>query len=463
MTGDAHRHTEDAPGGPPQISKFVLLLALFVVCNSLLVNLALPRLPWHAQQASTLDYTTYFFAEPPHADSWKPMRTALFYLDEPRKKPMYTAIYFDNNVRFQYPPSSLLVLRGLRRLLGEGSISDASLNGISWACVWLLCGVIARIFQLARRRYRKRPSSSPFDETGFARDETGFALLAFVVTLTFYPIVRGYYLGQIQIWIDLLIACVIWSWLEERRSLAGVLVSLVCVIKPTLALVIVWGVVRRHWDFIAGFAIPMACFAVISLASFGWENHVDYLRVLSYISRQGEVFHPNQSMNGLLHRMFGNGDSINWARDVLVTYNPWVHAGTVISSLVLLFLGLWRGRGAGAANDPLDLAIIILCSTLAAPTVWTHHYGVTLPLFALALPAWLARPAAVRVKTGLLLVFSFVLISNNFRALNRLADHPLNFLQSYVYIGGLALLFVLYRLRGEGEAEEEPSSLIAAP
>lgn len=255
----------------------------------------------------------------------------------------------------------------------------------------------------------------------------------------------------------------IWAWLEERRRLAGVLVSFICLIKPTLALVIVWGVVRRHWDFIAGFAIPMTCFALLSLASFGWENHVDYLRVLSYISRQGEVFHPNQSMNGMLHRLLGNGDSINWTRDALVTYNPWVHAGTIVSSLALLVLGLWKRRGAVVASTPIDLAIIILCSTLAAPTVWTHHYGVTLPLFVLALSEWRSRGMSTHWKTGALLALSFALISNNFRALNRLADHPLNFLQTYVYFGGLILLFVLYRLRIEKDSIDEATSIRATP
>ncbi|MCP5043572.1 MAG: DUF2029 domain-containing protein [bacterium] len=425
---------------PVTVSRLAIALLIFVVLNGLLVNLVLPRLPWQPQLTTTLDYTQAFIDETAHGDSWKAMRTALFYTDEPRAKPIYTAIYFENNVRFQYPPSSLLVLEGLRALGGEDAIGDQRLNGISWWCVFGVAVAVARIFLLARRRFGVEAGSS-------AGNEVLFALLAFAFTLTFYPIVRGYYLGQIQVWIDLLIALVVWAWLEGRRTLGGFLLSLICVIKPTLALVVVWGALRRQWDFIRGFAIPMCGFAVLSLAAYGFANHVDYLQVLSYISQQGEIFHPNQSMNGLLHRLLHNGNSLEWERSVLMIYDPWVHAGTVASSLALMGAGLYASRAREDRAGVLELVIIILCSTLASPTVWTHHYGVTLPLFAITLPAVLALEDRKRTCVLVLLGVAYVLISNNFRLLNRLSETNLNILQSYVYFGGLLFVALLFRLR----------------
>lgn len=418
-------------------------LLLFFLANSLLINWALPRLPWQPQATTTLDYTEAFFEHGAHGDSWKAMRTALFYTDEtdePHEKPLYTAVYFDNNVRFQYPPSSLLVLELLRSSWLEDPIGNRTLNLISWLCVWGLALVSARIFFLARRHFGLPAGAS-------RRDEVAFAAIAIGITLTYYPVVRGYYLGQIQVWIDLLIGLVVWSWLERRMTLSGFFLSLICVIKPTLALVVVWGALRRQWDFIRGFAIPMACFALLSLSVYGWENHVDYLGVLSYISQQGEIFHPNQSMNGLLHRLLHNGNSLVWEREVLMTYNPWVHAGTIVSSLGLMGAGLVAQRSARRNTGPLELSIIITCATLASPTVWTHHYGVILPLFAIALPAVLALDSQNRRRDLALLVTSFILIGDNFRLLNRLAETPLNILQSYVYFGGLMFLVLLFRLR----------------
>ncbi len=431
-------------------SRRAWMLLLFVLVNSFAINLALPRLPLQPQLTTTLDYSEAFVDRMAHGDSWKAMRTALFYTDEPRAKPIYEAVYFDNNVRFQYPPSSLLVLQALRALGGEQAILDPALNGISWWCIVLLVPLLVRVFHLARRHFE------PGREANRA-DEVVYALAIAIATLTFYPIVRGYYLGQIQVWIDLLLTAVVWAWLEGRRSLSGALLAGICVIKPTLAIVVVWGALRRQWDFILGFAIPMALFAVIALAVFGWANHVDYLSVLSYISQQGEVFHPNQSMNGLLHRLFQNGNSLEWERNTLVNYHPWVHGGTVVSSLVLVGIALYVARVQSQTKGALELAVVILCSTVAAPTVWTHHYGVTAPLFALALAAiWRSDSGSEKPERYLVaLVIAYALISNNFRLLNRLAETPLNFLQSYVYFAGLLFLGLLLKLRSVAVGQRE--------
>ena len=151
--------TPPVPSGAG-LSKTALALLLFVVANCLLVNLALPRLPWQPQQITTFDYTRAFFQHGAHSDSWKPARTALHYTDEKRVKPLYQAVYFDNNVRFQYPPSSLLVFEMLRWIPTEPRLSNELLNGISWLAIWALAGVVARIFYCSRRRYLRGPAAS---------------------------------------------------------------------------------------------------------------------------------------------------------------------------------------------------------------------------------------------------------------------------------------------------------------
>ena len=83
------------------MSRTVKTLLLFALANGLLINWALPRLPWQPQLTTTLDYTQAFFEHTAHGDSWKAMRTALFYTDEAHQKPLYTALYFENNVRFR--------------------------------------------------------------------------------------------------------------------------------------------------------------------------------------------------------------------------------------------------------------------------------------------------------------------------------------------------------------------------
>ena len=89
--------------------------------------------------------------------------------------------------------------------------------------------------------------------------------------------------------------------------------------------------------------------------------------------------------------------------------------------------------------------------TIASPIVWTHHYGVFLPLFALTLPVVLETRRGRRLNLAVLAV-SYLLVANNYRVVNRLfAETSVNFVQSYVFFGGLLFLGLLYRLRAPAE------------
>ena len=110
-------------------------------------------------------------------------------------------------------------------------------------------------------------------------------------------------------------------------------------------------------------------------------------------------------------------------------------------------IGLFASRDSQQRTSGLELSIIVVCATLASPTVWTHHYGVMLPLFAIALPAVLSLDPHVRFRLLMPLTLCYVLISNNFRVLNRLSETNFNFLQSTVYFADLGFLAILIRLK----------------
>jgi alpha-1,2-mannosyltransferase len=440
----------------PGFSPFTRALALFALVNCLVINLALFYSPWQRQVYTVLRYTEVFFKQIAHDDSWRPMRAALRYLDEPGEKPLYQHIFFDQRTKFQYPPTSLLPLEPLRRSPFGDLTSDLVLNRISWLAVFAMALIVARILVLCSER-----------ELGAAgRDRyTGYwaqALLAVCFTLTFYPLVRSYYGGQIQTWIDLLFAALLWAWLVGRKGLSGVLAGIICIIKPTLLLLAVWALLRKQWRFATGGAIAVGIGGVLSLWLYGFESHVDYLSVLSFISQHGESFHANQSVNGTLNRMLFNGNNLVWEANLFAPYHLWVYAGTTASSLLLIAMALFFRRRESGRAELTDLLIASLSFTLAAPIVWEHHYGVVLPVFAAVLPAVVGSKRS-GPATLWLLGLAYVFISNNFRVLNRLAESHWNFLQSYVFFAGLLLLVLLYRLRRAqaGDASESAASRAA--
>jgi hypothetical protein len=186
----------------------------------------------------------------------------------------------------------------------------------------------------------------------------------------------------------------------------------------------------------------MAAALAVSLWRFGFAEHLDYLRVLSYISTRGEAFYANQSINGALNRLVFNGSNLEWRYHEFPPMHPVVYAGTIAAFVVLGAAALWRPvRGAGTA---LDLSIAALTITLTAPIAWEHHYGILLPIYAAATPLVIAGRPLGR-WTAPALAASYFVAANYFQFTNRFADTWLNPLQSYLLVAALVLWVLLYR------------------
>ena len=80
---------------------------------------------------------------------------------------------------------------------------------------------------------------------------------------------------------------------------------------------------------------------------------------------------------------------------------------------------------------------------MASPIAWEHHYGITLPLFALVLPS------ALHEKNRIIVVLvSYVLVATFVASANLLADTWLNICQSTLFAGAVLLLWLLAKEKG---------------
>lgn len=418
-------------------------LVLFALVNGAVINLAVPLL---TADATGWQYTVALIGRVAFNDSWALMNHALQYLHVPQlremfsDKPLYAVIFFDQHVKFLYPPTSLLLLEPLRMLYRGAFIPDGTLNFISW--IGVLVGILAvvRILFLGMRRYGLALPTTA------AAEKSILFLLAAWFTITFFPLTKAFVVGQIQVWIDLAFLGLVLAWMEDEKSVAGICGGFICIIKPQLALLLLWGVLRKQWRFAATFAVTVAVLLLLSIAAYGWANNADYLRVLSAISRYGESCYANQCVNGLLNRLLFNGYNLVWDEHHYPPYNPIVFYGTAVTSALLVLSALLYRRREHEHAPLIDLFVAVLSFTMASPIAWEHHYGVTLPMFAVLLPATLAAPK-LRRSGGTLLAVSFVLIANYFAILNRTSETYFNIVQSSLFLGAALLLFHLYRLR----------------
>jgi hypothetical protein len=447
----------------------LFLLAVALIAAGVLKDLALLAVGRDRELSNLLAFLTLRSG----TDSWAPMHAAVELFRSDRAAGIYQTVFFAEQTKFQYPPTSLLPFVALGSLgLGrDGLIGLMQL--ITFAGV---IGIVAVTTKLVLDQ-RDLPGLKPALATPLA---TWLVLAAVAAgTLSFDPIMYAYEVGQIQVLIDLAVGGALLCQLKGRPRAAGAVMALAALVKPQYGLVLVWSILRREHRFSIGFLATAAPIGLISLLVFGIAEHFSYLSVIGYIGRHGELFWANQSVNGLLNRLVHDADAMTWNARAFAPFHPLVYAGTLASTLAFLLFGLgfrprWTRRadagGPAAAivrqERTLDLATMILALTLASPIAWEHHYGIAWPAMVLALVALVGLRArrsdrlvgAVAIGLGA----SYWLISNYLTQIFPAAGTPFSVLQSYTFFGGLMLLATLSGLRAGLDPDAGGSATPAA-
>jgi hypothetical protein len=367
-------------------------------------------------------------------DSWGPMLSATHFFREHPLLPLYQSVFVEMKVKFQYPLASLLpILFFQNRDMSDENILIL-LKRISWVAIWLM---MATAVTIAIRLLPKNES----------RQTQVLAIAAVMLgSFCFDPNLICFQLGQVQILLSLGFAVAFYFWMTGSERSAGALLGLLALVKPQYGLLLLWTALRRRWGaFVAGVVCALSGLAV-SVLVFGLQNNLGYLSVLRILSRQGESFQANQSMNGLLNRLLFNGNNLLWEPkpSLLPPFSHYVYAGTLLSTIALLAFGFLYPWGRKRRGGVADFSFMAIVSTIASPVAWSHHYGILLPIF-----VWLWFSEYSEKNKGwntVLLATAYVLIADRLVFMNLLWNIPVaNLLQSYTYFGGILVLFLLTR------------------
>jgi len=289
-------------------------LAVFLLLNAFVFNGVLWLTSPEPYKETVLDHTWDVLRGRGCDDSWGVMSVSLKYVREHPDKPLYSDIFFERNLKFQYPPSSLFAFAGLAWLVGQDGIRTEeckvydrpTINDVlGWFFILMSAGCAAALLEMGLRRQQGPPASGAMMAARF--------VIVLALALTFYPLVKAYTLGQIQNWLNGLFALALLCWVTDRKVPSGVLIGLMALVKPQYGAFVLWGLLRREW----GFAAALVATGVVGLAgsimAYGFANHLDYLRVLEFLAERGETFYPNQSVNGLLNRVMVLVDPSAWS------------------------------------------------------------------------------------------------------------------------------------------------------
>jgi hypothetical protein len=341
-------------------------------------------------------------------------------------KPVYETVLFNHVAKFQYPISSLLIY-SLASVFGvSGAVFIKAIVLLSLPATLLLCGELFLSALAGAER--------------FTRNQRLFIRLSiFVIGLLFYPVVKAAELGQLQMLLAFLWTLTLYLWMRNRQELSGCCMALLCVVKPQFVVFLIWALLRRHWRFF----IPMLALTLVtqlaSIVLFGWHNEVEYLTVVSYLSHHGEVFYPNQSVNGVLQRLMNTADSLTWDALGFPPFNSVVYAGTAVSSAVFLAAGLFLPVLRRWRDSNLDIIFFGLVATVASPIAWEHHYSYFLPAAVYMMALFFARDRALPIAFQA----GFLVLSIALPGLLPLAHTRWSILISYEFFAGLSLLLSL--------------------
>lgn len=417
-------------------------LLLFVVLNVLAANLAF-KLIAHFVFHIGIDEMRVrywdFFHFTQFTDSWTPMLGSVdSFLAHPAL-PIYQAKLYDTLI---YPLTSILPLLWMR----QAGMTDAQVFRTMMFASWLaVCAVIAMAVAIAAKIVRQQPALTNFPDKSHgaslaATRLTWQATIATAIAAFFFmPITLAFSLGQAQIFLDLFFALLIYFWVQDKQRPAGVMMALLAMVKPQFGLLLLWAALRRRWSALIAGIITLAAGAVASLTAFGLHNNLDYIGVMSGLSRKAQSHYANQSMFGLLNRAIFNGENLPYHPYVYPPFVPWVYKLTLATTALLILLALaypWRTRAGGMA----DLSAVGIVCVIATPMAWEHHYGIMLPIFVWLWFALYRQGFGVPWKLAL----AFILIADFLSPFNLLAAIPVaNILQSYMYFGALLLLALL--------------------
>jgi alpha-1,2-mannosyltransferase len=406
------------PGGASN-SNTRRLLALII--SMLMLAAVLAAKYGHKPDTATLQILAHALTSPVGTDSTLYMQMGDHAFRQPSHS-IYRELFFVQHEKFIYPPSSLFLLYLLNAAPAVHVSTDAALFSlllVSWV------GTLAIGVWL----YRLEKGSIRVVE----------AACIIVVGLLFLPIAEALYRGQIQLLLTFLWGVAVVLWALRKPAWAAFVLGLTCAFKPQLAIFLLWGVLRRQWRFTAVLATTVAFLAICSVAYFGLRNNLDYLSVLSYLSRHGEALWANQSFNGLLNRLFRNGDAMSWNLTVYPPYRPVIYIFSTAASVAVLIAALLIPRLGNWQSTLADFLFAGCSSVLISPIAWEHHYG----YFFFLIVYVGARAGNLNPAVWTMVCACTLALGNRLPPLDHRMQGGISLISSYMLYSGIALLCVL--------------------
>jgi len=201
---------------------------------------------------------------------------------------------------------------------------------------------------------------------GEARLGPRWAVPGTVLLVLSSPLLKTLALGQIY---PVLAAGLVAAWVSDRKGrvvISGSALGLVVALKPSLAPIILWPLVRRRWKALVAALVCAGAATLVGAVVAGPGATLDWLRLLS--NDTVNPFWDNASLSSAAARLFTENE---FARPIAIL--PWM-----VPIAYVLGVGVIVIAAASARQGPeVGLWALVAASLLASPIAW-HNYLVLL-------------------------------------------------------------------------------------
>jgi hypothetical protein len=286
--------------------------------------------------------------------------------------------------------------------------------------------------------------------------------IGLAVLLSLRPVLSDLTHGNVNLLILFLVVTALFAYRSGWDVTAGIVLALAIACKVTPALFVGYFLWKRAWRCLAGCGIGLALFFfVVPAFALGWTENLELLTswfrqmVLPYVLGGAVTSdHPNQSLPGLVVRMFTHAPSFStYIDDVYspVEYCNWLSlsplaAGWIVKGAMAIFAGvvMWTCRTPRENRrdwrTAAECSLVVLGMLLFSERTWKHHC-VTLALPLAVLSHRLAHDRDHRRTILTVLIVSQILIATTSTGLlpNRWAEMA----QVYgAFVGAFAMLAI---------------------
>ncbi|MBA3424957.1 MAG: DUF2029 domain-containing protein [Rubrobacter sp.] len=201
---------------------------------------------------------------------------------------------------------------------------------------------------------------------GEVRLRGGWAVVAGVMLLLSSPLMATIALGQMYPVLALGLVAAWWADHKGARIASGVALGLTLAIKPTLAPVILWPIMRRRWDTLGAAIVSGAAATLVGAMVLGTRATMEYVSVLDRATVSG--YWDNASIPGMASRLFTNNGFIEPVVALPGALPVAFTVGIVVVIVTAVRIARETEHGAEAG-----LWAMVAAALLASPVTW-HNY-----------------------------------------------------------------------------------------